>query len=69
MAAQVGAKIQLEVSAKTGDKVEKLFNDVARELCKIDATLNKRSASMMLKGDDKKKKSGGCCGGSKKDKK
>ena len=38
MAAQVGAKIQMEVSAKTGDKVEKLFNDVARELCKIDTT-------------------------------
>ena len=40
MAAQVRAKIQMEVSAKTGEKVDKLFMDVARELCKIDQSVS-----------------------------
>ena len=40
MAAQVRAKIQMEVSAKTGEKVDKLFMDVAKELCKIDQSVS-----------------------------
>ena len=40
-AKQIGAHVAMQVSAKTGDKVEKLFRDIGAELIKRDTTVSK----------------------------
>lgn len=68
----MGAKIMMEVSAKTGNKVETMFHDIAKELIRMDGTMQRRTQSIMINNGSgvKEKKKGGCCsGGNKKDKK
>ena len=43
----IGAHIAMQVSAKTGDKVEKLFTDLGIELIKRDSSVS-TSTSMLI---------------------
>ena len=62
-AARLGSHVTMQVSAKTGDKIEKLFHDIGTQLIKRDGSINLRTSSVILADNKNKKEKKGCCGG------